>query len=264
MQVSDVMKDLTFIIPVRVDSEIRLRNLLLVVGFLLDHMQDSSLYIMEGDSSPKVKGLPSTDRIKYCFIEDHDPVFFRTKYLNRMTAMVRTAYLAVWDTDVLVAESQIREAYMRLRSGESDFVFPYDGRLYQVTLFFQDAYKQNGDLSILTEYTPILPLMFGNNSYGGCFMVNCEKYIRAGMENEHFYGWGPEDLERVKRWEILGYKLSRIQGPAFHWDHPVLENSRSFNREIGQKNNRELFRICSMSKKELSEEVVGWKKKILV
>lgn len=258
-----MMSDLTFIIPVRVDSEVRLQNLLLVVKYLLDHTSDTSLFILESDSCCKVEGLPLNTRIKYSFIEDHDPVFYRTKYLNQMIVRVQTTYLAVWDTDILVPEKQILESLRCLRADECDFIFPYDGRLHQVTSFFQDTCKRKGDLSVLVEYMDILPLIFGNNSYGGCFMVNREKYMEAGMENERFYGWGPEDLERVKRWEILGYNLSRIQGPAFHLEHPVLENSRSFNQEIGKNNNRELFRICAMTKEELREEVIIWRSKIL-
>lgn len=256
------MRDLTFIIPIRVDSETRLQNLLLVVRYLLTHTQDTFLFIMEGDSDPKVKGLPLSERIKYWFIEDHDPIFHRTKYLNRMTMLLRTDYLAVWDTDILVSGKQIQESLTCLRSNGCDFVFPYDGRLYQVAPFFQEAYKRSQNLQVLVEHINILPLMFGNNSYGGCFMANGKKYVEAGMENEHFYGWGPEDLERVKRWEILGYKLSRIEGPAFHLDHPVLENSRSFNPEIGRQNNLELFRICAMTKKELCKEVAFWYNKM--
>ena len=44
-------------------------------------------------------------------------------------------------------------------------------------------------------------------------------YVAAGMDNEVFRSWGPEDIERVKRFEILGYKIRRIPGPLFHLDH---------------------------------------------
>ena len=33
-------------------------------------------------------------------------------------------------------------------------------------------------------------------------------YLRAGGENEAFYGWGPEDAERVKRLEILDHSFA--------------------------------------------------------
>ena len=35
--------------------------------------------------------------------------------------------------------------------------------------------------------------------------------------NEHFYGWGPEDAERVRRMEILGYPVGvNTEGPLYH------------------------------------------------
>lgn len=256
------MNDLTFIIPVRVDSEVRLRNLLMVLDYLLGHAPGASFIILEGDVQPKVTGLPEDSRIKYLFIEDDDPVFHRTRYLNRMTRLVRTAFLAVWDTDVLVSGQQIAAALEYLRSGEADFVFPYEGKLFQVSPFFQDIFKSSGELTGLAGFRDVMPTMFGYNSYGGCFIVNREKYIEAGMENEYFYGWGPEDLERVKRWEILGYNIRRVEESAFHFSHPVLDNSRSFNEDIGKQNNRELFRICAMLREELRKEVATWGERV--
>ena len=58
------------------------------------------------------------------------------------------------------------------------------------------------------------------HSCGGAFFVNRSVYVQAGGENEHFYGWGPEDLERVKRMEILGYSVTRIKGDLYHLYHP--------------------------------------------
>lgn len=255
---NNMMKDLTFIIPVRIDSDVRNRNLLLVLDYLLLHTQEASFILMEGDSTSKVTGLPESPRVRYLFEEDNDPVFYRTRYLNRMTALVRTPRIAVWDTDVLVEENQILEALEYLRSGKADFVLPYNGRVYQVAPFLQDIYREYPDLSVLTGRIGIMPLMYGTNSYGGCFMANRDKYVEAGMENEHFYGWGPEDIERVKRWEILGYPVCRMNGPAFHFQHPVLANSCCSDKQIAAENNRELFRICSMTSGELRREVATW------
>lgn len=252
------MKDLTFIIPVRIDSEERILNLLLIVDKLLACSGESSFIIMEGDSCQRVTGLPNNKRIKYLFETDENMVFYRTRFLNKMAALVQTSNIAVWDTDVLVAESQIVEALDLLRSGEADFVFPYDGRIYQVLPFLRNIYKQCGDWSILNGYTKILPLMYGTNSYGGCFMANLDKYKIAGMENERFYGWGPEDLERVKRWEILGYSIRRVEGGAYHFQHPILENSYYADKKIAAANNRELLRICSMSSEELRNDIATW------
>ena len=50
-------------------------------------------------------------------------------------------------------------------------------------------------------------LAHGPNSVGGAFLVNKNVYIKYGGENQHFYGWGPEDAERCKRMEILGLPI---------------------------------------------------------
>jgi hypothetical protein len=40
-------------------------------------------------------------------------------------------------------------------------------------------------------------------------------------ENEFFVGWGPEDKERYFRFNILGYKIYRVNGDIFHLKHPA-------------------------------------------
>jgi hypothetical protein len=60
----------------------------------------------------------------------------------------------------------------------------------------------------------------GRSSVGGAFIVNKQRYLKGGGENENFYGWGPEDAERLKRMEILEEPTQRIEGPLFHLHHP--------------------------------------------
>lgn len=55
----------------------------------------------------------------------------------------------------------------------------------------------------------------GRPSVGGAFLVNKTKYLETGGENEGFYGWGPEDVERVKRLEILELPIARTKGALY-------------------------------------------------
>lgn len=59
---------------------------------------------------------------------------------------------------------------------------------------------------------------------GEAFLVHKDYYMEAGGENEHFYGWGMEDMERVKRIEILGLPVSRASGSIYHMFHYRYEN----------------------------------------
>ena len=78
------------------------------------------------------------------------------------------------------------------------------------------------------------------------------------MENENFYGWGPEDIERVKRWEILGYRIKRIEGSLFHLHHPRLKNSWYASNILELKNKQELINICRMNNAGLANYISSW------
>ena len=76
------LKDTTFIIPVRIDSIIRLENLLLTLENLESNF-DTNIVIVEADyyHNGILKQLIS-DNVSHRFIEDKDPIFHRTKHLN--------------------------------------------------------------------------------------------------------------------------------------------------------------------------------------
>jgi predicted glycosyltransferase involved in capsule biosynthesis len=93
-----------------------------------------------------------------------------------------------------------------------------------------------------------MKLMHGYHSVGGAFIVNKEKYIKAGGENENFYGWGPEDTERIKRMEIMNLPVCYSPGIMFHLWHPVGKNSWFANAELERKNRRELQKTCKIFK----------------
>jgi predicted glycosyltransferase involved in capsule biosynthesis len=67
------------------------------------------------------------------------------------------------------------------------------------------------------------------------------------MENENFYGWGVEDDERVKRMEVLGFSINRVQGPMFHLWHPRGKNSWYASKEAELRNSQEFLNTCKRS-----------------
>jgi len=93
--------DLTFIIPVRIDSDDRKNNFDLVLSFLLKHF-NSPIKIIEADKESKVVIKETSSLISLKFVEDNNPVFHKTKYLILMIREVETPYLAVWDTDIII------------------------------------------------------------------------------------------------------------------------------------------------------------------
>ena len=175
-----------------------------------------------------------------------------------MTRKCKTTYVAVWDTDVIIEPSQIVDALSKLRSGEADFAFPFDGRFLNVPSIIRELFFINGDFEVLKQSINLLYTAYGNASVGGAFIANRQTYIKTGMENETFYGWGMEDLERVKRWEILGCNIYRTPRPLFHLYHPRKQNSWFANNEMELKSKMEFLRICKMSGEKLHREVSSW------
>ena len=120
------LKDVTFMIPVRIDSIIRLENLISVVQYLFRHF-NCHIMVLEADAYNNgiIKRLLG-QKIEYHFVEDYDSTFYRTKYLNIMTEISTTPFLAIWDADIIISPTQITEAMDKLRNEKYDIVLPYD------------------------------------------------------------------------------------------------------------------------------------------
>ena len=83
--------------------------------------------------------------------------------------------------------------------------------------------------------------------------------MSCGGENERFVGWGPEDVERLKRITILGEDVKwTTSGRAYHLFHPRNRNSTFYNRTKKCNAEAELIKVCSMDKVELCEYIKNW------
>ena len=104
------LDNLTFCIPVRIDSSYRERNLVTILKFYAQHIHCNYI-IVEADKEQHLKKLPSIEGLTYHFIYDDSPTFHRTYYINQMLAHTTTEIAAIWDTDAIVTISQLNKAY---------------------------------------------------------------------------------------------------------------------------------------------------------
>jgi predicted glycosyltransferase involved in capsule biosynthesis len=195
------LKDTTFLIPVRFDSVIRVENAIAVVSFLYKCF-DTRIIVLE--ASPYNNHIFSTlikNRAEYFHIEDHDIIFHKTKYTNMLVNKVTTPFFAVWDADVIAEKKQILDAVEMLRNNESDMAYPYDGRFWDTSEPIRKLYLMRPNIKILYKYLNYMQLTYGKESKGGAVLLNTEKYYKIGKDNENFYGWGNEDVERYIRYE---------------------------------------------------------------
>ena len=253
----DSLTDVSFVFPASIDSPERSRNLDMAIASIMKHF-DSPVSVLE--AGVKQRYFPKTNslQLQYQFVEDHQRGFNHTRYLNRLYETVTTPIMVLMDTDAIVSPDQLIDTVEQIRQGKAVMGLPYDGSAYFVTEELANDYRQSQELETLENAKKHLRLMNGRIAVGIAIVVDTEKYLHAGGENEFFTDWGPEDLERVKRMEILYPKpVYRYPGYVFHLWHP--RGNSQYNdpqKEIRFK--QEYLKICSMRQKELKTYIETW------
>jgi len=246
------LKDLTFLIPLRIDSEDRLRNIKLVVSYITTHF-DTNIYILESGKTQKFfpELLPG---VKYVYKFDDNPIFHRTKIINDMLVDCNTKKVSCYDADVLLPINSYIESSNLLDNGY-DAIYPYpitgleNGAQKAITLnasIIESFKNSNYDIEKLENNN----VKILDTNLGHCFFINKSVYIESGMENENFISWGPEDQERHHRFSVLGNKIGRLENTyVYHLQHArginsnethqyFLENENLYNfvKKIDDKN----------------------------
>jgi hypothetical protein len=261
----DMKKDLsnvTFIIPLRIESEDRMRNVLTILCFLLENF-NTKIIVKEVDriSVFQESILPQLEEyfdnlsnLTHIFEESEDSVFYRMHILNEMLFQVKTDVVVNYDCDVLLPIDSYVNAYESIISGESDVVYPFGNGNYQKQIFANDELvseflSNDFDFSILEKKSNI-----STSDFGWVQFFNRKVYIDGGMENENFRGSSPEDKERFFRFTTLGYNVNRINSFIYHLEHSRGQNSWpvSYQGNPYMRDNISLWeKIQTMNKEQL-------------
>lgn len=220
------LKDTTFLILIRMDSVNRLENVIAVTNALCTDF-DTNIVVLEAAryNNGILKSILHKG-VTYQYIEDKDPILYKTKYFNMLAGQVSTPILAIWDADVVPDTPAIIEIVGQLRSGVADAGFPYDGRCLDVPDILRSLYLQNGDIKTLYRNVNKMDLLYGHSVVGGAVFVCREEYQKIGMENEIHYGWGNDDFDRYYRFLNYGLRIAQSNNFLFHLSHPRGINSR--------------------------------------
>lgn len=248
--------NLTIVIPIRIDSDVRLRNLNAVVKYY--NRMELPLLLIEADEHPQIEVVKSYSYVRHIFISDSNPIFHRTRYINLGLRNITTPHAAIIDADVIVPPEQFKLANFHLN--HTPMTLPYDGPFINMPHILGDTFRNTASLEDIQTYyqSNKMDYMFGYHSVGGAYLVNVELYRQCGWENEYFIGWGPEDFERVQRMDILGFPVRRIHGVIYHLDHPRGINSGNSPFELAFSTRKEYCKICSMTANELSAYISSW------
>lgn len=265
------LKDTTFIIPIRIDSSDRLRNLFLSVSYLL-HNFDTNIIIKESDSISLVERylpfLLNNKSIKYIYEKNDQPHFHRTRILNDMILESNTKVVVNYDADIILPIDSYFKAKLLIDFG-TDLVYPFKhGEFSEKKVLFEQSdknylldtsdllkhefYTNNFDNKILDKYSfySTSGLGTGYANYGMCQFFNRKSYIDGYMENENFISYGPEDKERFNRFKVLGYIISRVENHAYHLEHHRGDNSSNSN-PYSEQNQNLWQKLYNLNKKEL-------------
>ena len=227
------LKNCTFIIPIRIESEDRMRNVVTVLAYLLKTF-DSKVILKEVDVEsvfedqvlPQIEDFlgDNIDNLTHVFEKSDDPVFYRMKILNEMIDMANTMVIANYDCDVLFKKETYVESVKMIMDG-FDLVYPYGFGNYQKQVFIDDGgvsefINEDFDFEVLDKKSRMYDAQYGHVQF-----VNRKSYILAGMENENFRGSSPEDKERFYRFDKMGYSVGRIDDIVYHLEHSRGSNS---------------------------------------
>ena len=272
------LKNVTFIIPLRIDSDDRLRNIILSVSFLLN-VFDCKVIIKESDeiskfcswALPLIESISDTKNLTHIFDKNCDEHFHRTKILNEMIMQTTTEIVVNYDSDIILPIESYVKAKEMLDSGKYDVIYPYKfGEKGERKVFLDTKIEDENDLNHLLECSLIkefvsnfCPEVFDNSydyaqnmngigwaEYGMVQFFNTEVYKNGYLENENFIAYAPEDVERYYRWKKLEYEIGRIDNHAYHLEHKRTQNSW-FNNPFMEKNNELWEKLKIMEKHEL-------------
>lgn len=248
------LSDVTFTIPVRLEHNDRKENLEFIICFLQRHFH-CKIMVAEQDVTPKLEFMKQFCDYKFYKCEPGEAMH-RTKLLNLMAMEAETAIVFNYDTDVLFQPEQIMECVNKIRKGELDGCYPYDGRFVRLERKYLWIAHKTLSLEEL-EKVELKKHEQEQVSFGGAVAWNKESFIRGGMENERFISFGPEDYERFDRFTILGYKVGRVSGKLFHINHYTGPDSSTQNPYF-KANEQEWLKVKSMNREQLEAYVSTW------
>ena len=243
--------DLTITIPVRIDSNERLNNLIACTNALL---ATTSARILVGIADPSHLTHALDSRVEIVSISDSESsAFHRTRFLNEMARMVSTPFIANVDADVVVPIRQWEETMELLRNTSVGLVYPYDGRMVNLSWGHHPWLEQ----ATYSSMPIVNRQLMHENSVGGCVVWRLSDFLRIGMENENLISWGFDDNDRLSRASQLGVEIRRTSGILYHLDHPRGPDSSPENQSY-RDNAAEFQRINSLSASDLTTEISTW------
>jgi hypothetical protein len=243
------LTNVTFAIPVRLDSKDRENNLNLTVDYLNYHFK-TNIIVCEESETPHLRYM--NNKCEYMHYSTDLKYTHRTRTLNLIVKRAKTSIVSIWDTDALVPVNQIVASCQALFEKRFDIIYPYNGIFVDLAQsLHQQLVDKEYDLKMLpkSSFQPN-----HGNSVGGAIFFQRKVFLEGGMMNEYFKSYGWEDNELIERFYKLGYKIGRVEGVFIHLHHCRGENS-SIKNIFAKDNQQELRKVKKMNREQLEQYV---------
>lgn len=244
----------TIIITLKVESQDRLDNAVSVLGYLNHHFKTNVLIYEQLDGESKLGFVESLKNLNTKIIYGGEKfAFHKTKYLNKLLKMVETPVVLNYDIDVIFPVETYRRAERMIMSGDAEVIYPFPDGYGQIRVF-QDFDRENFNKNFDVEEINRSPHTDRFRSiYGHACFIKASIYRECGGENEKFISWGPEDQERLYRFQKLNRKLIRFEGGlVYHFEHSRGPDSGP-NNILFNENCLEFEKIKRMTVEEIQK-----------
>lgn len=242
------LEDVTIILVLKVDCDHRLKNARTLLHFLNHHFRTKVSIVESGPTRLDFLSEMVNLDINHLVLEGEDK-FHRTKYINMMLENVETPVVANHDVDVVLPLSSYVKSRDMIIDGSADVVYPYGHGdfLVQVPMSFDHSDFRRGGYDTLSLIGDKRPSRFGY-----CVFFDTNHYRDRGGENENFVSYGPEDIERGRRFKSLGSRVVWLDGLVYHFEHP--RGKDSCDKHSDFKSNWEIHqRIVGRGRKKICE-----------
>ena len=237
--------DLTYILPTRIESKDRLKNVITSVSYLLSKLPGAKVIVKEVDKEsvfnsealPVISKYVDTTNLTHIFEQSTEDIFHKTRYLNDLIMMADTKVVCSHDVDVIYPVQSHIASYTAINNDECDVIYPYGCGVYQYQVdyppeVFTNFLDSGFDLKLLKDRCRT-----ESSTIGWTQFYNKEKVIDGYLWNENFLSWGAEDCEFYYRFNALGYRVGRINTPIWHFEHSRTHNSHYNNPKFMDNHN---------------------------
>ena len=253
------MRDLSFVIPLRIDSDDRLRNLEIALRFISRFFPASEVIVVESSVSPRASGVCAANpAVRFRFHEDYGP-FSRGATSNIGLSQVTRRFVAIYDADVLLDPRAISRAVRLMRTGIVKAVLPFNWIFADISGSLARRVGADLDFGVLGRIrsigrAPHVPGLDVRIVKGGVLIADRDVLRLEGGFNKNMVSYGWEDVEIIHRLNKLGYHVYSLRAfSCVHLDHA--RGPDSVGNEYYEPNEAEFKKVMAMSRPALERYV---------